>query len=239
MNKAQLFLKKHSSTILTVVGAGGVIATSVLSVKATPKAMLLLEDAKQEKGEDLTKLEVVKVAWKPYIPAAITGVSTIACIFGAHYLSAKTQASLMSAYAVLDSSYREYIEKSKELYAEDAETKIKQEIAKTKFDDTIQVSEDKELFFDYQSMRYFESTFDKVKRAERIFNENFVNSGFACLNDYYELLGIEPVDYGYQIGWSDLPVTDLEFIYEKVELDDGLECYIITMPCPPSTSYIC
>lgn len=257
MNKAQLFFRKHSSTILTVVGAGGVIATSVLAVKATPKAMELIEEEKESRKEyktilsdnepyetvimpELTKLEIVKIAWKPYIPAVITGVSTIACIFGANVLNKRQQASLMSAYAVLDNSYREFVAKAKELYDEHADTKIRQEIAKSKLDEDIQVSEDKELFWDYQSLRFFESTFDEVKHAEKVFNENYVKSGFACLNDYYELLGLEPVDYGYQIGWnSDLQVPDLEFIYEKTVLDDGLECWIITMPCPPSTDYVC
>ena len=44
--KAQLFLKRNSSTILTCVGSVGVVATVVTAVKATPKAMALIEDAK-------------------------------------------------------------------------------------------------------------------------------------------------------------------------------------------------
>ena len=247
MNRTQIFLKKHSSTILTIVGAVGVVATSVMAVKATPKALALLEEAKEEKytntGEsDLTVVETVKAAWKPYIPATITGISTIACIFGANYLNSRTQASLMSAYAVLDSSYREYREKTKELHGDDVD--IKREIIKTKFDSNMDLSGDKELFFDYHSMRYFESTFDEVKRAERIFNENFAMSGFACLNDFYEILGLPPVEYGDQLGWSTITNDDvygyseLEFMYEKTELDDGLECWIMTMPCAPTLDYV-
>ena len=105
MNKTRLFLNKHSSTILTFIGAAGVVATSVLAVKATPKALKLIEDERQRREDskilfnndglsiekvivpDLTTLEKVKLAWKPYIPAVITGVSTIACIFGANIIS--------------------------------------------------------------------------------------------------------------------------------------------------------
>ena len=75
---SQLFLKRNASTILTCIGGAGVIATSVMAVKATPKALSLLDEAKEEKGEDLTVLETVKVAWKPYIPSVLFGVSTIA-----------------------------------------------------------------------------------------------------------------------------------------------------------------
>lgn len=36
--KPKLFFKRNSSTILTVLGCAGVVATAVLSVKAAPKA---------------------------------------------------------------------------------------------------------------------------------------------------------------------------------------------------------
>lgn len=247
MNKTEVFLRKHSSTILTFVGAAGVVATSVLAVKATPKALTLLEEAKKEKGDNLTPVETVKAAWKPYIPAVATGASTIACIFGANYLNTKSQASLMSAYALLDNSYKEYREKAKELYEEKADTNIKNAVVNSKFDSDMELDEEKELFFDFQSMRFFESTFEDVLRAERVFNGNFMMSGFACLNEYYDILGIPRVDYGYQLGWSAISgneingLTELEFEYEKAEIDDGdntLECWTITMPYPPTTDYM-
>ena len=87
LSSSKLFLKRNSSTILTCIGAAGVIATSVLAVKATPKAMALLEQSEEEKGEKLTNMEKVQVAGPAYIPAAIVGASTIACIFGANVLS--------------------------------------------------------------------------------------------------------------------------------------------------------
>ena len=243
MKKSQVFLRKHSSTILTVVSAAGVVTTTVLAVKATPKALELLEEAKDEKGCELTVVETVKAAWKPYIPATITGLSTIACIFGANYLNTRAQASLMSAYAVLDSSYREYVEKSKEL-VEDKDINIKHEIVKSKFDEDMPLDEEKELFFDYQSMRYFQSTFSEVKEAEYKFNQNFAMSGFACLNEFYDILGLPRVEYGYQLGWSTVLNDDvyghdgLSFEYEKAELGDGMECWIMTMPCPPTLDYM-
>ena len=39
------------------------------------------------------------------------------------------------------------------------------------FDKDITLHQDKELFFDYESMRYFESTFEDVKRAEYLLNQ--------------------------------------------------------------------
>ena len=57
LNGSKLFVRKNASTILTCIGGAGVIATSVLAVRATPKALMLLENAKKEKGESLTKMK--------------------------------------------------------------------------------------------------------------------------------------------------------------------------------------
>lgn len=102
-------LKKASPTILTCIGAAGVVATAVLAVKATPKADSLIKtDSRRNHDGDpyaATKLEAVKSCWKCYIPAAATGVATIICIFGANTLNKKQQASLASAYALINRSY--------------------------------------------------------------------------------------------------------------------------------------
>lgn len=54
-----------------------------MAVRATPKAVKMLEEAESEKGEYLTKLEIIRAAGPIYIPSVLLGVSTIACIFGA------------------------------------------------------------------------------------------------------------------------------------------------------------
>lgn len=261
MTKFEVFLNKHGSTILSVIGAGGVITTSVLAVKATPKAMKLIENEKQARKEystifadnkpyeipvipDLSLIETIKIAWKPYIPAAISGISTIACIFGANYLNSRTQASLMSAYALLDNTFKEYRNKTKELYPEESPI-FEHEIIKSKFDPNMELHEDKELFFDYQSMRWFESTIGEVKQAEQLLNYKLSMDGIACLNDFYDLLGMNHVPYGYQLGWSTYASdkcygdSALTFDLEKVEMEDGLECNIVTITFPPSLEYIC
>lgn len=246
MNKTQLFLKRYSSTILTVVGATGVVVTSALSVKATPKALELLEEAKQKKGEDLTVIETIEVAWKPYIPAIISGCSTIACIFGANILNTRNQASLMSAYALLDNAYKEYRNKVNDIYGEESKTNVTQEIIKSKFNDDndMELDDSKLLFFDYQSMQFFQSTMEEVMHAENEFLETFHERGYACLNEYYDMLHIPHADYGYQLGWFDIENNDpyncheLEFEYEKVLINDDLECWIISTNIPPALDYV-
>ena len=49
---AKLFFKRNASTILTCVGGIGVVATAVVAVKDTPKAMQIIEKAKEEGGKE-------------------------------------------------------------------------------------------------------------------------------------------------------------------------------------------
>ena len=152
-----------ASTILTCIGAIGVIATGIVTAKTVPKASKLLEKAAEEKGEELTTIEKIKTAGSVYIPAIAIGASTIACIFGANILNKRTQSSLASAYALIDNSFKEYRSKVKELYGEEAEQKIVEEVAKDQYEEyEEEIPEGEQLFYDINSMQYFTSTIDQV-----------------------------------------------------------------------------
>ena len=244
------FMKRNSATILTCIGAAGVAATAVLSATQTPKALRLIEEAKKEKGEELTKAEVVKAAAPAYIPAVAAGGATIACILGSNVLNKRTQASLASAYALVSSTYTEYKDKVKELYGEETHKKVMSSIAAEKAKDVNitactccgsygldfkDANEEIRLFYDAFGDRYFESTISKVLQAEYHLNRNFMLSGCQTLNDFYDFLGLEETDLGNEVGWS--AVNDyfwLDFCHTKTTLEDGLECYIIEMLFPPT-----
>ena len=236
---AKLFLKRNGSTILTVLGGAGVVATAVTAVKATPKAIKLIEVYEEQKGEGLTTLEKIKVAGPHYIPSILIGAGTIACIFGANILSKRNQASLISAYALIDNSYKEYKKKVAELYGDEAHKEVVSSIAKDKYTDDIRVSDDKQLFYDEFSHRYFESTLEDVIKAEYNTNRQLQCNGGVYLNDYYEFLGLEPSPVGTELGWSSgileshYLAEQIAFDHWKVVLEDGLECCIITLRYEP------
>jgi hypothetical protein len=247
------FAKKNAPTILTCLGAAGVIATSVLTAKATMKASKLLEEAEYKKGDELTTSETIKVAGPSYIPAVLVGVSTITCIFGANVLNKRNQAALASAYALIDNSYRQYKNKVKELYGEETHNNIIDAIAKEECKDVhisagglvsnyiqeIDEDSDPRLFYDEYSGRYFESTIEKVLLAEYHLNRNYILRGFARLNEFYEFLGLEPTDYGEAVGWDVCgEIYWIDFNHRKTvinigDADDEIECYIIEMPYYP------
>lgn len=244
LNSSAMFLKRNGSTILTCLGGVGVITTAVTAVKATPKALALLEESAKEKQEELTVIEKIEIAGPTYVPSILIGAGTLACIFGANFLSRRSQAALMSAYALLENSYKEYKNKVKELYGEDADIHVRSEVAKDHYEETdISVSGDKQLFYDEFSQRYFESTLEDVLRAEYTFNRMISVEYGVFLNDFYELLGIDPVDYGDYMGWMDCQLVEdtwyswLDFIHTKVVMDDGLECTIITFSYEPTFDF--
>ena len=234
------FLKRNGSTILTCLGGVGVIATTVTGIKATPKAIRLLEEAKEEKGENLTKLETVKVAAPVYIPTVLLGASTIACVVGSNILNKRQQAGLMSAYALLDSSFKEYKAKVVDLYGEEGANEVRKEIAKDKYEEEdIEVEDNKQLFYDDFSGRYFESTMERVLAAEYELNHMMSQDSGLYLNEFYELLGLETIEYGDYLGWSSFHLSEMqwyswiEFEHQTVTLEDGLECTMIIMNSEP------
>lgn len=250
LHQSKLFVKRNGATLLTFAGGVGVIATSVMAVKATPKALKHIEEAKEEKGDELTKLEIVKAAGPSYIPAVVTGAATLACIFGANVLNKRQQASLASAYALLDSSFREYKSKLIELYGEETHKNILESIAIEKAKDTymyanyigsgcdLAVEEHSSvprLFYDEHSNRYFEATIEQVITAEYHLNRNYILRGYAYLNELYDFLGLEETDYGSVLGWAPLDegMFWIEFNHHKVTMDDGLEVIILEMPFAP------
>lgn len=245
------FIKKNAPTILTCIGAAGVVATTVMAVKATPKALTILKDAEEEKGEKLTKWEKVNVAGPVYIPTVITGAATIACIFSSNIISKRQQAALTSAYALLDSSYREYKKKVEELHGEEAGEQIRAEIAKDKYaGDGELLEDDKELFFDFYSGRYFESTKEMVMWAQYETNRAMFVNGAVSLNEYYAFLGLEQKPEYELVGWSCGQIEEMywhpwiEFTYEDIIIDEeseesgGMECTIIHLAMEPFIDYL-
>lgn len=243
--KTKRFFKKNASTILTIVGAAGVVATAVTAVQATPKAMRLIEEKKIEKGGELTKWEITQVAAPAYIPSLAIGAATVGCILSAHVLNKRTQAHMASAYALLNSSYKQYRKKAIDIYGEDADQTINAEIAKDQYEEEKPEVEDptKMLFYDIYSQQYFESTEADVQNAEYLINRSLNIRGYASVKEFYDFLGIKSVDSGEELGWSTGMNLEyywqewIDFHHQYTIMDDGLECCIIYMMQEPSLEF--
>lgn len=178
---------KTLASILSWIAVGGVGLTGYLSARGAKRAVE--QESKKQKALS-------------YAPAAVIGLGTCACIIGSNRVSAKEIAALTATCGYLAAN-RDKIEQTvekkfgKEKLAEvKAESKPKyigQTIEETGLGD--------ELFFEGYSGRWFRSSIEAVSCAEEELSERFVNGESVCLNDFYELLGIEKTHFGHQFGW--------------------------------------
>lgn len=252
MNKSNFHLKswlqRSSPTILTCIGAVGVVATSVMAVHTTPKALKLIHQYSRINHEGdphaYTKTEAIQAAWKCYIPSVLIGTSTIVCIFGANILSRRQQAALISAYTMLSESYKNYRKAANVVYGDDADSKIKAEMAKDAYITTndwgyqtynmeMDPESEQVLCYDFISKRYFNATMAAVINAQYHINRNLQLRGYSSLNEYYSFLGIDGIDYGDEMGWCLEEIYEggemwLDFDNRKTMLEDGLECVVIS-----------
>ena len=124
-------VSRHSPEILTGLGIAGMLTSTVLAVRATPKAVLLLEYEKSELETDkLSGVEVVKTTWKCYIPSAILATTSTACLIGASAVNSKRNAALATAYQLSQTALTEYKEKVVETIGEKKEQSIRDKVAK-------------------------------------------------------------------------------------------------------------
>lgn len=239
-----LGMRKHSPEILTGVGIASMITTTVFAVKATPTALQLLEDAKREKGEPLTPPEKVKAAWKPYIPAAVTGVLGVTCLIGASSVNVRRTAALAAAYRVSETALTEYREAVVDTVGEKKEREIKEKAAQKRVD-SVTVTEDQiintgngnTLFMDPWSNMVFRSSRNAVERAENVINKRILHdiSGNATLNEFYDELGLPHTVPGEDLGWT----TDnpLNVCLEPTVTNAGEPCLMVWHESKPRYDY--
>ena len=243
VQKTKRYLKKESPVILSCAGAAGAVVTTVLAIRATPKAMRLLEEAdewKKELGEELSTADKIKIAGPVYIPTMLAGAATVGCILGGSVLSKKQQVSLIGAYSILDSSYKEYRNKVRELCGKETDVMVQDEISKERYlechDKPI---EEKLLWYEPYRDEFFEMSEKEVIDAEYHINRNFALRGESNLNEFYEFLGLEPTDLGCEIGW-DVYTDDgvgyenmwIDFEHHLVRMNDGSTYYRIEIVYP-------
>ena len=243
----KMFISKRSPEILTGIGIAGMITTTVLAVRATPKALKLIEEKKkQEQTEKLTPIETVKVAWKPYIPSVVTCISSVACLIGSSSVSARRNAALYSAYKLSETALMEYKDKVIETIGEKKEQVIKDKILDEKLknnpasnSNVIITNKGTSQCFDPLSGRYFESDIELIKKAINKLNEMLLHDmfGYVSLNDFYDELGLDHIDLGDDLGWNiQKGLIDID-LRAKIA-DNGKPCIVLDFSVAPRYDYI-
>ena len=254
-------LQKHSPEILTGIGIAGMVTTAVLAVRATPKALLLLEQEKQRKNDELKAaanetdsgeceeieklkpVEAIRVAWTCYIPSAVTGVLSIACLIGASSVNARRTAALATAYSLSESALKEYQEKVIETIEEKKEQGIRDSVAKDKLKrdpvlnkEVIITGKGETLCYDSITSRYFKCDIEKLRKVENMMNKRLLSEMYISLNEFYYEIGLNQTDIGDDLGWNiEDGLVDLEFSSQLAE--DDTPCLVIGYRVSPRYSF--
>lgn len=254
MNKADVtkFFKdirtsaiKHSPEILTGVGIAGMVTTTILAVRATPKALQKIEEKKDEICEnELTYIEAVQATWKCYIPAAVTGTFSIACLIGASSVNARRNAALATMYKISETAYTEYRDKVAETIGEKKEKTIREKVSadhirkhEFKNDEIIDTGKGKALFLEPLSGRVFLSDWQAIKDAEIEINRQMQQGmgGYASVNDFFDELGLDHVDLGANVGWNAYNLVKLD--KHPAETANGVACHELIYDNAPRYEY--
>lgn len=235
----------HSPEILTGIGIAGMITTTVLAVKATPKALKLIEKEKEERQTDkLAPVDTIKATWKCYIPAAVTGVASVTCLIGASSVNARRNTALATAYKLSETALTEYKEKVIETVGEKKEKAVRDAVARDKIKnnpvekrEVFVTGKGKTLCYDPYSDRYFESDIEKLRKAANDLNMRMFNEMNVSLNDYYEEIGLREIAVGFDIGWDINKGDKVELYFSPQLTADETPCVCVEFEIPPKYGF--
>ena len=236
MHNAQHKLMKSAPTICTFLAAGGVISTAVLAAIGTKDAIKDISDAKESNG-DMNISDKAIIAIPHYIPAAGVGAGTIFLIFASNNLNKQQQATLASAYALLERSYNELRKAVLDTVGEEKFQEIRSAIIRNNCSEDVfePLTDDGVWFYDPISHRNFVRTWDEMNAAQDAFIKLFEKYGYVDLNYFYDKLNLPETEEGIIYSWDSALMNDwkterLVFGFEKTELDGGIEVYSILYP---------
>ena len=240
INKVLNFTKEHNPEILVGLGVVGMATSSVLAVKATPKALEIMEDKKADLGVTyLTRKEIAQATWKLYAPSVGVGLASAACIILGTSKSIKRNTALATVYALSESTLREYKSKAKEMLGEEKAKELDREVSKARVRNrevtTVVETEGSEyihhtgngdtLVYDSLSGRYFRSSKNAIEAAVNSINKSLLNDYVMTLNEFYNELGVPTIGVGSLIGWrSDKELLEVNF---ESDVDQNGNPYLI------------
>lgn len=242
-------MKRHSPEILTGIGIAGMITTTVMAVRATPKALILIDEREKAaefdgSDEPLPNVERVKAAWRCYIPAAVVGCASVACLIGASSVNIRRNAALATAYTLSESALKEYQEKVVEAIGDKKERSIRDSVAKDRIankpvenSEVVITDRGNTLCYDVLSGRYFKTDIDKIRKAANELNRQMRDEMYISLNEFYYAIGLDGIKVGEDLGWNiDSGYIELDFSSQLAK--DDTPCLVIDYQVAPRYDFM-
>lgn len=239
-NDLPKILKQHAPEILTGIGVAGMIFTTITAVHATPKALQLIDEKEIKDNKRLTKNEIVRTTWKCYIPSAVTGICSVACVIGANSINLRRNAALAAAYAISMQDLMDYKKKALEVIGDKKEESIRDEIAKDRaMSDrmesmpVISTGRGEVPCYDYLTKRKFLSDMETLRKAENNLNKRLREDVYITVNEFFAEIGLDETDdsIGETLGWDiDHGYIDIHFTSLLI---DGIPHLVLGHNNPP------
>lgn len=238
---------KHSPEILTGIGIVGFGGSIISAIKTTPKVENLIYERRNELHIDaddrLPAKEVFKVAWKPYLPTALSFIASSICIIGASTINHKRNAALGAAYALSERTLLRYRDKVIDTLGERKEHEIRDKIAQDDVNrdqpspnQVIITSKGNTLCKDRISGRYFRSDIDTIKQVINKMNRRLTYDHYISLNEFYYELGIDGIKTGDLMGWNlDNGLIEPEF--NACITEDNEPCIVFDVAISPKYDF--
>lgn len=243
-NDSKKFLGKHSPEILTGIGIVGMGYSVISAVRATPKAMMLVEDKKNELNVNhLTPKETFIAVWKPYLPSALSFAASSACIIGASAVNYKRNAALGAAYALSERTLIRYRDKVIDTLGERKEREIRDKIAQDDVNNDqpspkqiIVTAKGNTLCKDMISGRYFKSDIETIKQTINKLNRRLTYDHYISLNEFYGELGLDDIKNGDLMGWN-LDNGLIEPTFNACITEDDEPCIVFDVDISPKYDF--
>lgn len=220
------FLSAHSPELLIGFGLAGMVVSTVLAVKATPKAMKLREETMLERDafnpDKCEKRLIVKAVLPAYIPAIVVMAASAACIIGGSATNYKRNAALAAALHMSEATLTTYQNKIEEIVGEEKAKEVRQAVAKEDIRKNVKampkpMGNGKMLCYDRFAGRPFYSDEETLRKAALALNEDLFDEDYVLLNDFYYKLDLKPTDVGNMLGWD---TTAFEGVGRKTRIID-------------------
>lgn len=241
INTAKSALGKHAPVILTSISVAGVIGTAICASHDTLAARDVLTKMEMEQPDATKKEQVMNVA-PCYIPTALMGAATIACIIGAHAANTGKIAAYASAYGLAQEAASKYRYKVAEVVGEEKAKEIQDEYAKSVVADhlpgdreVVDLDDGRELCYDAFTGRYFRSDVETMRHAQNDLNHQLINEMWLSLNNYYYAVGLSPVNIGEELGWNSDHLIELRF--SSTLTPNGTPCIVVDFETKPSSDF--
>lgn len=246
LKKIKLLIHENSPTILACLGIIGVFGTIITAHQDTLKA----EDILCNSDISLrNKLDELKVTWKCYIPTAVSASTTVACIVGSHYCSAKQREALASAYVLSQTTLQKYQEKVIERIgknkARDLREEVDHELAEYKaptasflsqMTDAIDTGHGRTLFYDIPGERYFYSDVNFMDAEKNKMNSEVRTEMYYDWNEINYRWGLPFKKFGDQMIFTvDHP---FEPKYKPEMMENGQVRILVNYDLIPLSSYL-